>query len=213
MVSEKSSQLERLTFFSDAVFAIAITLLVIDIHPARLTQGPFTAQLNELLQQTPQFLGFVLSFLVIGALWILHHRVFGLLIRHDDKLLWPNLFGLMGIVFTPFATALMSENPNSPLAEAFYALTLLVTGLLQRWMVGRALRPANLPADLPASVVSAYRWRAWSLPVAASLSLILAFIVPPLNNLAFAAVPLLVRIFKRWGETHAGDAGAESAQA
>jgi uncharacterized membrane protein len=74
------SSLERMVFFSDAVFAIAITLLVLPLADSRFTDEDLARQILEL---APKTFSFVLSFLVIGLLWIGHNRAFALISRVD----------------------------------------------------------------------------------------------------------------------------------
>lgn len=194
-MSNNAKQLERLTFFSDAVFAIAITLLVIEIHVPHLGVTDDHAFLAELAALRPSIFGFILSFLVIGALWAAHHRVFGMLVGYSRGVMVPNMLQLMVIAFMPFATALMSANPPSRVAEMFYAATLLLVALIQRWLFGRALQAAYLQPELgPVDVASALG-RAWGLPVAAGLSLVLAWFIPALNNIVLLGIPLLTRLF------------------
>ncbi|HET6433430.1 TMEM175 family protein [Dyella sp.] len=196
-MSTQASQLERLTFFSDAVFAIAITLLVIEIEVPRLGIASDAAYLAALHELGPSFMGFVISFLVIGALWAAHHRVFGMLGDYDRQLVMPNLLLLMVVAFMPFATALMSANTLARVPELFYSATLLVAGLLQCWLFGRALRAPYLQPDCPAAEVVAVRARSWALPCAASLSLVLAWFAPAYNNFVLLLIPLLVRLLPR----------------
>ncbi len=107
---KKEFQVERMIFFSDAIFAIAITLLVIDIKvPVLQTSITEQAFLSELLLLLPKFLGFVTSFFIIGLYWAIHHRMFGYVINYNGKLLWLNLVLLFSIVLMPFSTALYSE--------------------------------------------------------------------------------------------------------
>lgn len=122
--------LERLVFFSDAVFAIAITLLALEIRlPVEATNLTNQNLLAVLLSIWPKYLSFIISFLVIGNFWIAHHRRFSLLTRYDNRLLVLNLLMLMSIAFIPFPTAIISENGNRT-ATIFYALAIIVTGLL-----------------------------------------------------------------------------------
>lgn len=190
-------QLERLTFFSDAVFAIAITLLVIEIHVPHPTDTSDVAWLQALLQLTPHFVGFVLSFFVIGALWAAHHRVFGLLRRYDPSIVWPNLFLLMAIAFMPFSSALMSEHPTERVPEWFYTGTLLVAGLLQYRLVKRALRAPFLREDVTADVVTVIRRRSLAMPAMALLAGILATWWPGPSNLPLMLMPLVILLVTR----------------
>ncbi len=122
--------LERLVFFSDAVFAIAITLLALEIRlPVEATNLTNQNLLAVLLSIWPKYLSFIISFLVIGNFWIAHHRRFSLLTRYDNRLLVLNLLMLMSIAFIPFPTSIISENGNRT-ATIFYALAIIVTGLL-----------------------------------------------------------------------------------
>lgn len=196
-MSTHASQLERLTFFSDAVFAIAITLLVIEIEVPHLGVAGDHAYLEALAELGHSFMGFVLSFLVIGALWAAHHRVFGLLGDYDRQLVMPNLLLLMVIAFMPFATALMSSNSLARVPEAFYSATLMVAGLLQCWLFGKALRPPYLRPDVADEEVIAVRARSWALPITALLSLALAWVIPAFNNFVLLLIPVLTRLFPR----------------
>ena len=135
--------LERLIFFSDAVFAIAITLLALEIR-LPTTDGPVSnSQLfRNLLAIWPKYLGYVVSFLVIGTLWIGHHRKFLLIKHHDRRLLFLNLILLMSIAFIPFSTSVISEYGNLT-ATIFYALSIAVAGLLSAlvwWYAARNYR-------------------------------------------------------------------------
>jgi uncharacterized membrane protein len=122
--------LERLIFFRDAVFAIAITLLALEI---RLPAGGETfndAQLfAQLIGMWHRYLAYFISFIVIGVFWISHHRKFRFIKRYDSRLLILNLLILMMIAFIPFPSSIISENPNRT-ATIFYALIMTLVGLL-----------------------------------------------------------------------------------
>lgn len=201
-MSKNASQLERLTFFSDAVFAIAITLLIIEVHVPHVS-GDDAAYWQALRELQPSFFGFMLSFLVIGALWMAHHRVFGMLADYSSKILWPNMLLLMVVAFMPFATALMSSHPIARVPELFYSGTLLVAGLLQRWLFALALRAPYVRADVAAEDVAAARARSWGLPTAAALSLVAAWYAPGWNNFLLIGIPFLVRLYAAAGRRRA----------
>jgi uncharacterized membrane protein len=98
----------RLEAFSDGVFAIAMTLLVLDMKvPHDLTPGRTLAQ--ALVDQWPTYLAFATSFATILIMWVNHHRLFTHIGRRDDGLLFSNGLLLLGVVLVPFPTALVAE--------------------------------------------------------------------------------------------------------
>ena len=122
--------LERLLFFSDAVFAIAITLLALEIRLPSLEGSLTDEQLfQQLLAIWPKYFSYALSFFVIGAFWMGHHRKFRFILRYDTNLILLNLLLLMGVAFIPFPTAVIGENENRT-ATIFYALVMAIAGLL-----------------------------------------------------------------------------------
>lgn len=202
-MGNSESQLERLTFFSDAVFAIAITLLIIEVHVPHLSGTDDAAFWQALAGLMPSFMGFMLSFLVVGALWVAHHRVFGMLEGYNPRMVWPNLLLLMVVAFMPFATAFMAANPLARVPELFYSGTLLAAGLLQRWLFSMVLRAPYVRKDIPAEDVVSTRWRTWGLPTATAVSLVGAWYAPGYNNFLLCSIPLTVRLFAWLGRRQA----------
>jgi len=98
----------RVEAFSDGVFAIAITLLILDVHVPR--DLPETTTLRDaLLKQWPSYLAFLTSFALIGIMWINHHKLFTLIKRSDHLLLVFNTLLLLGATIVPFTTSLLAE--------------------------------------------------------------------------------------------------------
>lgn len=118
--AEGLSDLERLAFFSDAVIAIAITLLVIDLRvpDGVTTDDGLRAALGAM---APRLASFGLSFLVIALWWRGHQRLFRSLGRFDGRLVALNLVMLAGIVFLPFSTSVLGQYGNLSTAVAMYA--------------------------------------------------------------------------------------------
>jgi uncharacterized membrane protein len=114
----------RLEAFSDGVFAVAITLLVLDLRvPQAVRAGGLGHALNDLW---PNYASYVVSFFIIGIIWVNHHGMFGYLQRVDRTLLFLNLLLLLFIVVIPFPTALLAEYVraggfNSHLAAAVFS--------------------------------------------------------------------------------------------
>ena len=123
----------RIEAFSDGVFAIAITLLVIEIGVPHMNDAPLGATLfGELADQWPSYLAYVISFLQIGVIWANHHNRFRYIVRSDHGLLFLNILFLMCVAFIPFPTALLAEylgetTTESATAGIVYAGSLMVT--------------------------------------------------------------------------------------
>jgi uncharacterized membrane protein len=120
----------RIEAFSDGVIAVAITLLILDIHVPDVQTG----LLQALVSQWPNYLGYVTSFLVIIIFWANHHNMFRNIYQVDYALLLINAFFLMCIAFIPFATAVLTKYIMSPTnqhtAAIVYGATLLLNGIL-----------------------------------------------------------------------------------
>jgi len=127
--------LERLTFFSDAVFAISITLLVIEIRAPDIPRGsPDAAYWDALAQPTPHFIGFIISFFVIAQFWSGHHRAFDHARHWSPRLFLPNICLLFTIAAMPFFTAFISNNAGMRVPTVLYTGWLAVTGLCNLWV-------------------------------------------------------------------------------
>jgi uncharacterized membrane protein len=127
---KREFQLERMILFSDAVFAIAITLLVLEIKVPHVGDDTNIPLLKILIGMTPKFIGFFISFFVIGQYWIVHHKLFGFVEDYDGGLLWLNLIFLLSIVLMPFSTALYSENIKSTLSFVIYCSNIFASGII-----------------------------------------------------------------------------------
>lgn len=114
----------RLLAFSDGVFAIAITLLVLTVPVPGLPRGggdPNARLAAELVRLAPNLGAFVLSFVLIGAQWIIHHRLLREVRRTDSGLLWLNLLALLGICLVPLATSVLVRYGDLPIGCIAYA--------------------------------------------------------------------------------------------
>ncbi len=123
---------ERITALSDGVFAIAITLLVLDLKLPDLPEHVTAAELTDaLLDLWPRLFSFVLSFLVIGIFWINHHHLFAFIERYDTRLLWLNLLVLLFVSFLPFPTVVLGTHGSLAPAVILYAATMTLLGASQ----------------------------------------------------------------------------------
>jgi len=131
-MEEKNLQLERLVFFCDAVVAIAITLLALDIKIKPTASGHLT--FANLLAQWKTFAAFLLSFINIANFWKTHHMFFSHIKKIDEKLLWFNIAWLFFIVTLPFSTSLVSSYFFDTPAIFLYSLNTLLIALCQNYI-------------------------------------------------------------------------------
>jgi Predicted integral membrane protein len=185
----------RVEAFSDGVFAIAITLLILEIKvPADLGGRSLW---HALAQEWPSFAAYVVSFFNIGIMWINHHAMFRLIARVDRQLLFLNLSLLLVVAFVPFPTALMAayldeNSPASHVAAAVFAGTSVLVAIaftaMWRYVVrdGHLLRPG---VDLIAARATVRRFGLGFFVYLATVGL--AFISAPLT----LAVLFLIAVY------------------
>ena len=174
----------RLEAFSDGVLAIAITLLVIEIHAPEVGRGETLA--HALWQQWPSYVAYLVSFLTIGVIWLNHHRVFTQVIGVDGPLLVLNLNVLLWTGLIPFPTAVVAQHLRdggepARTAAALYCGVLLVMGLafgaLFAWVTHTDRLLGRLP---PPGVVRAARRRFMLGLVVYGAALALSWVSAPL---------------------------------
>jgi uncharacterized membrane protein len=199
---KKEFQLERLILFSDAVFAIAITLLVIEIKVPEIHDPTDKTLINSLGHLIPKFIGFVISFLFIGLYWTIHHRMFGFVTAYDRKLLVLNLVFLFFIALLPFSTGFYSEyagpmvRKNLKVPLAFYALNFSAVGFINHFMWRHISNPKNKLAEPPIEplTLKLVKLRSLLVPTIFLLILPVAFLV---NVSAAIYMPMLIPIIFR----------------
>jgi uncharacterized membrane protein len=198
MTQHTDHPLERMVFFSDAVFAIAITLLVIEVHvpeiPRTAADGAYWQALAHLM---PHLVGYLISFSVIGAFWMGHHRAFALASRYSPRVLGWNLALLGTIAFMPFLTAFMSEYAGARVPASLYWGWMVLTALLNLRVntlaTGEEMRAPTTTDDDARSI----RARGLGTICASCCALLLAQLVPFYAPLAMGTIPLWRRMFFR----------------
>jgi uncharacterized membrane protein len=154
----------RLEAFSDGVFAIAITLLVIEIRPPTPAAGESLAR--ALWEQWPHYLGYFLSFLVLGVMWLNHHRIFEPAVRVDGIVLVLNLNLLLWAVLIPFPTAVVADflregGDDAKTAVALYGGVILLAAIsFTALFVGNTRRHRRPTAHAPTGARGATALRA-----------------------------------------------------
>jgi uncharacterized membrane protein len=200
--------LERLIFFSDAVFAIAITLLIIEIHPPHLPRGaPDAAHWQALAQLIPSFTGYAISFAVIGLFWMGHHRSFALAAHYHPRILGWNMALLATIAFMPFVTAYLSAHFSQRVPTLVYCLVLLLAALLNLKVNSTATSPPMAGAAATPEQRAYIRHRGLSVALGAVTAVALTLVVPMIGQMGLISIPfwrkLLSALHRRRTATNA----------
>ena len=189
---------ERVLFFSDAVFAIVITLLVLElrvphIETGHVTEGGIQQALAHLI---PKFLGFIYSFFIVGLMWIEHHRIFRYIGSYDMGLIWRNLIFLLFVAFIPFPTALFSEYFQSQTAFVLYVLGFALAAIAKIWIWSYAVKHRNelLVEGIDDNTIKRISRRSWAVPIVCALAIAMSFIAIGLGGLCFPLIPLVAHL-------------------
>jgi uncharacterized membrane protein len=191
---ETGLSFERVVFFSDAVFAIVITLLVLELKVPHLTEHSEPALRGALVGLLPRVAGFVISFLIIGLMWIEHHRIFRYIADYDSGLLWRNLLLLLCVSFVPFPTALFSENFWSRTAFILYTASFGGVATAKLWIWRHAMAMQLLKPEVTPEFAKRIARRSMAVPLACALAIILSFISILLAPISFAFIPVFARL-------------------
>ena len=183
----------RLLTLADGIFAIAMTLLVLNL---RLPDGSNADLATQLAGLRSAFLTFVISFVVLGVFWFAHHQTFHFLVRVNRTLVWLSIGFFLGVALVPFVASVLGAHPDDPIALTLYggAIGLLtVLGYVTWWyMTGdRGLVVEGMDTDLVRKV---QHWIAVG-PVIALVAIALAFVSPLASLLIYVALPILFIAF------------------
>jgi uncharacterized membrane protein len=187
--------LERMIFFSDAVFAIAITLLVIELHAPGLPRNSSdVAQLQVLANLIPNIVGFAISFAVIGMFWMGHHRAFSLAAHYSPRVLGWNLTLLGMIAFMPFVTAYLSSNFFQRVPAILYCVTMLAAALLNLKVNRTATSPLMVDEKASPAAIAYVQQRGVSTVLGSATAVALAFVMPAFCQLGLVSIPVWLRL-------------------
>lgn len=189
------TSMDRIIFFSDAVFAIAITLLALEI---RLPADTTTANLlDKLAALQPQFVSFVISFAVVGMYWMVHHRMFRYIKRYDGLLMGLNLLLLLSIVLLPFPSSLLGVLGTSTTSVALYSGYMTIVGLFTVAVFVYAYRIGKLGDALPPRYTLLGLLRVAIPPAVFLLATGLAFLNPLLAEVSWLLIPITRLVVSR----------------
>ncbi len=186
----------RVEAFSDGVFAIAITLLILEVRPPHSAPGELA---GDLVSLWPSYAAYTVSFAIIGIIWVNHHDIFRQIVAVDRPLLFLNLLLLLTVAFLPFPTVLLADylrsGTNSHIAAAVYSVNMTVIGLsfIAVWTY---LARAPVLLDPAVGTAGALRARraAFVGPALYGLSIPLAFVSAVACLIVYAALALYFAI-------------------
>ena len=122
----------RIEALTDGVFAIVMTLLVLELRIPEIADSAVPAELPQrILELWPKFLSYIVSFVVLGIMWISHHRTFHYIKRSDNRLLWVNLAFLMLVALVPFSTSLIGDYATAQFPFVVYGIHLFLIFLMR----------------------------------------------------------------------------------
>lgn len=189
---------DRVVALSDGVFAIVITILVLEIAvPANLSEASLRSMLDEL---RPTIVAWVVSFLITGMYWVVHRDLFARVRRVNRDLIWLNLLFLLPCCLIPFAASVLGEYPDESVAVQLYVAVLVAAGLMRtllyRYVIHRphlmwepAVDPrARLALALAAAPIPLYLIAGVVAEASTTASVVILFFVPGLYFLLISVL-------------------------
>lgn len=188
--TETGRQLGRVNNFSDGLFAIAATLLVLSIDVPRVSHAELPHQLDNMVQPV---LAYFLSFAVVGLFWIRHHQLFGTLRASDSRFAALNLLFLAVVALLPVPTQLLGRYGADTAPVVIYAVFILVLSLLLRGLAHHAVSAGLTDREPQARG----RIRGFWVLVVFGLSIPIAFANPHVAIWSWVLVAILPRLHER----------------
>ncbi len=182
----------RLLALSDGLFAIVLTLLVLDLRPPE-TGAPLTYA--DLVALWPKLFSFVLTFLVGGSYWTAHHADFDCIAGHDRSLLWLNLMFLLSVSLLPFTTAIIGDHANTT-GWVLYATNMIAVGLGLAAVWGYANQAGMMRSTVSASYRRFATYRHFVIPIVFLISIPVAFLSSDAVYVPLL-IPIAFRVFTR----------------
>ena len=200
---------QRIEALSDAIFAFAMTLLVLDVKIPKIAEALVTQELlaRTLLDLWPKFLSFVMSFVILSLFWVAHHGYSHFLKRTDRTFLWINLLFLLVVVFVPFSTDFLGDYPKQRIAAMIYGCNMMALGLTLYWQWEYATSGHRLVgSNIEAHLVRKGKQRILMGMLAIGCAMLLALVNPALSLIVYVLFPIAYlrpsHIDRHWTHSH-----------
>lgn len=183
---------DRVKSFSDGVFSIVITLLVLELHVPSLLQASSGRELGlALLALWPKLLTYIASFVVIGIYWIAHHNLFHYVQRSTRSILWINNFYLMSVSLIAFSADMLGSYPENKMAVLAYGLNLVMVGIFLNLLWYYAAGAGLIVEEHQGMMLNAVRVIIRIPVVVYAIGSLLAFVNTRLSLLLYILVPIV----------------------
>jgi uncharacterized membrane protein len=190
------SRIETLT---DGVFAIVMTLLVLEIAVPQLSNSEVAAELTkELLELWPVLLSYATSFIILGFFWIAHDDQFHYIKRANRILLWITIFYLMFVAFVPFSTSLIGEYGDQQISVIIYGINISIVGFWEYVLWRYATKDHHLvDSDLDPTFITRVSKRFLLGPTIYLIAVAISFVSTQVSLVLFIATPLYFLVSAR----------------
>ncbi len=194
-ISAEEKETGRIEAFSDGVFSIAITLLVLEMKAPKLDHlGPQISLFQALLHEWPSYMAYLISFFTVLIMWVNHHRLFTHIKRSNNTFLFLNGFLLLWVAFVPFPTAVLAEHIQhtyAVTATAFYTGTYVMIALAYNALWHYAIYHGRLLSRPPNQAAVNQITQSYALgPPLFSLAFVLAFFNVALSLATFTGLSI-----------------------
>ena len=193
-------QLDRISFFTDGVFAIAITLLVIEFKVPVIEHPTDHLLWDSLKEMAWKLLGFIISFCIVGYYWSVHHRIFGYVEKYTARLIWHNLIFLFSVVLLPFTSGLLGEYASASdlhIPYGFYVINICLTALMNALLWFYVSNPKH---NLLTHKISKERiLLGFYFTLVVPVLFIISFVVTTYNQSLGRLIPILIPFVLKYG--------------
>jgi uncharacterized membrane protein len=191
---------DRLKTIADGVFAVAMTLLVLELVVPELKEHSNRELTSVLLSMWPKFLAYVLSFLIVGIYWLVHHVIFDAIKYYNSTLAWINIIFLLFVALIPFTTSLLGEYFLMKTSTIIYGVHLLLMflGGYSLWTYSTWKHILVVP-DLDPTVVKGAKTMGYVYFCVLTIAIIIAFFIPLISLIIYGLFVLLILVFTALG--------------
>lgn len=188
----------RIEALTDGIFAIAMTILVLNIDVSKISEMVLQGGLDSALwEMFPIFYSYFLGFFLLAVLWLSQNKQYLHVNKVDANYLWINLLGLMLISLIPFSTSLISEYGDELVAAIFFHANLMLAGLVYVWSWVYIFRRSELLVEkISLDVYKKALYRNLLLPVVAMIAIGVAFFSPDWSSIMYLLIPVAKRYIK-----------------